>query len=118
MGTLLLSLCLLLPLVRALQDTSPSALPPSKLLMPLKAVANSACRLYRHTTKLDIWDMVQIAALCSVLPAFWYLRGKRRKGKSLSCSSTDASLNGAAKESTPKTSVDINGKLCCGRRFD
>jgi hypothetical protein len=116
MGTLLL-LCLLLSLVCALPDNSPSPLSSSKLLLPLKAVANSACRLYNHTTKRDILDMVQIAALCSVLPAFWYLRGRRRKGKSLSCSSTDASLNGAAKKLTPRNSVDINGKLCCGRRF-
>ncbi|PQE15662.1 dual specificity phosphatase catalytic domain protein [Rutstroemia sp. NJR-2017a BBW] len=107
MGTLLL-LCLLLSLVCALPENSPSLLSSSNLLLPLKAAANSACRLYSHITKRDILDMVQIAALCSVLPAFWYLRGRRRKGKSLSCSSTDASLNGAAKQLTPRNSVDIN----------
>jgi hypothetical protein len=57
--------------------------------------------------KLNIWDMVQIVALCSLLPGCWYLRTKRKEGKSMSWSSTESSSNGIIRQE----SVEINGKL-------
>ena len=58
--------------------------------------------------KLNIWEMVQIVALCSLLPSFWYLRTKRKEAKSMSWSSTESSSNGTA---IGQETVEINGKL-------
>ena len=58
--------------------------------------------------KLNIWEMVQIVALCSLLPGFWYLRTKRKEAKSMSWSSTESSSNGTA---IGQETVEINGKL-------
>lgn len=116
---LLLSLCLLLPLVLALPNSSVSPLFNSswysrKLILPIQAVAAIARRIYTQTIhgELSGRDMVQIAALCSVFPAFWYLRNGR-KSKTRSSTSNDSKLlDGTGHETISKRSVDINGELC------
>ncbi|KAG4030893.1 hypothetical protein MFRU_010g00270 [Monilinia fructicola] len=112
---LLLSLCLLLPLVLALPNSSVSPLFNSswysrKLILPIQAVAAIARRIYTQTIhgELSGRDMVQIAALCSVFPAFWYLRNGR-KSKTRSSTSNDSKLlDGTGHETISKRSVDIN----------
>lgn len=107
-----LSLCSLFPLILALPGNSVSPLSDSssKLILPIQAVAASASRVYTNTIqgKLSSRDMVQIALLCSVFPAFWYLRNGR---KSKAYNDTK-SLNGSAHGTIPKQSIDINGELC------
>ncbi|KAF7862759.1 hypothetical protein EAF04_007631 [Stromatinia cepivora] len=105
---LLSSLCLLLLLVLALPGNSVSPLLnfSSKLILPIQAVAASVSRIYTNTFqgKLSGRDMVQIALLCSVFPAFWYLRN----GKKIKTSNDSKSLNGSAHGTIPKRSADIN----------
>lgn len=107
-----LSSCSFFSLILALPSSSvPSLLnPSSKLILPIQAVAASASRVYTNTIqgKLSARDMVQIALLCSVFPAFWYLRNGR---KSKAYNDTK-SLNGSAHGTIPKQSIDINGELC------
>ncbi|KAM0178403.1 hypothetical protein ACHAPC_008453 [Botrytis cinerea] len=103
-----LSLCSFFSLVLALPSSSvpPLLNPSSKLTLPIQAVAASASRVYTNTIqgKLSARDMVQIALLCSVFPAFWYLRNGR---KSEAYNDTK-SLNGSAHGTIPKQSIDIN----------
>lgn len=117
---LLLSLlCFLLPLVLASPDNSVSPFfnsswPSRKLISPIQAFAASASRIYTHTLqgKLTGREMLQIAALCSVFPAFWYLRiGRKSKTRSFTYNDSK-SLNGSAHDTITKRGVDINGELC------
>lgn len=60
----------------------------------------------------SVWEMVQIAALCSLLPGLFYLRRTRKDSKSLSLASTEYSNNGMCVEqegsdSNGKSSLDI-----------
>ncbi|KAI9648996.1 hypothetical protein NHQ30_001562 [Ciborinia camelliae] len=114
MSTFLLPLLLflLLPFVLALPDNSALSLfnSSSKLILPIQAIAASASRIYTHIIqgRLSGRDMVQIAALCSAFPAFWYLRNGR-KSKTRSFTSNDSKLlNGSVHGSIPKKSVEIN----------
>lgn len=61
--------------------------------------------------KIGYSEMVQIAALCSFLPAIWLLRRKRQDNKPSSCTSDDASAHEAM---VRRENADSNGKLSIG----
>ena len=57
--------------------------------------------------KPGVWEMVQIAVLCSLLPGLLYLRRGRKDSKSFSLASTEFSSNGPPLE---PEGADSNGE--------
>ncbi len=66
--------------------------------------------------RYSAWDLLQVLAMCSVLPAYlFWMRWRRPGNKSLSTSSGDASEN----ETVGQYPADLNGKsLISYQRFD
>jgi hypothetical protein len=92
-----------------------SAIVPSdgRLNSQLQAVAASFRQLYPQISqgKFNMWEMAQIAVVCSLVPGFWYLK-KRIESKSTSWSRSETSCDGMANGSTVaiRKNVDINRK--------
>ena len=85
-----------------------------RLTSQLQAVAASMRQFYPQTSqrRFNIWEVVQIVALCILLPGFWYLRRKREESKSITRSSMEPSIdhgksNGSA--SVTRKVADVNG---------
>lgn len=88
--------------------------PNGRLNSQLQAVTASLCQLYPQISqgKFNIWEMVQIAAVCSLVPGLWYLR-RRKDSKSTSWSSSESTINDGMTNGSAVTirkNVDINGK--------
>jgi hypothetical protein len=87
----------------------------SRLNSHLQAVAASLRQLYPQISqgKFNIWEMVQIAAACSLVPGFWYLKRKRKESKSMSWTSSEPSINDGITNGSAgaiRKSIDISGK--------
>ena len=84
----------------------------SKLSLQFRVVLSSLGQIYLdiYQGKLGVVAMVSLAALCGVLPGFWWLRRKRKARKSLSSSSTEDSHSEEKLEAV-NGDIDTNGRL-------
>ena len=84
----------------------------SKSSLQFRVVLSSLGQIYLdiYQGKLGVVAMVSLAALCGVLPGFWWLRRKRKARKSLSSSSTEDSHSEEKLEAV-NGDIDTNGRL-------
>lgn len=86
----------------------------NKLNIQFQSLLSAVRQLYPHISqgKIDVWEMAQIAALCSLFPGFFYLRRKRKESSSnVLWNSTDSiGKEGMANGSSAKKSMGINGE--------
>ncbi|RFU24919.1 hypothetical protein B7463_g11418, partial [Scytalidium lignicola] len=58
-------------------------------------------------SKAGFWEMVQIAAICSIIPSLWYLRRRQQDRKSTQGSSGEPLLNGNTTPANIKKGIDL-----------
>lgn len=112
------STCLLqLVAVAVVVAALPEGGPPASSLNKVTSQALAAISYIRNPYQLalqgkaGVWEMVQIVAICSIIPGFWYLRRKQQDPKPPRRSSSESLLNGGLTPATYKRSADLQGKL-------
>ncbi|KAH8812036.1 hypothetical protein F5884DRAFT_820062 [Xylogone sp. PMI_703] len=85
-----------------------AAVPESAAVSPINSLNRVTSQLlallsnFRHISqhalqgKADFWEMVQIAAVCSIFPSLWYLRRRQYNHKPTQWNSGEPLLNGTA----------------------
>jgi hypothetical protein len=96
----------------ALPDKNWSISNPANLQLRLQELLRSVPQLYPQASqgKFDAWEMAQLAAVCSLLPGIWYLRGRWMGSKSMSWASSEPAIEGVTRDPSVRNSVDVNGE--------
>jgi hypothetical protein len=93
----------------ALSDSRGPSSSPNILASQLHSLVSTLRQAYPHVSqgRLNIWELVQIMAVCSILPGLFYFQRRWRESKTTSWAPTQVSH-----DSLPngRKSVDINGK--------
>jgi hypothetical protein len=88
--------------------------PNGRISSQLQAVAARLRQFYPQISqgKFNLWEMVHIAALCSILPGLWYLKA-RKENKPISSTRSEGSINDGTTNGsvvTIRKNIDINGQ--------